>query len=49
MYRNSKVFMCIISMTVLYGMVAPAAVRYEFMPDHAITMEEDDEGCTRVG
>ena len=49
MYRNSKVFVCIISMTVLYGMAAPAAVRYEFMPDHAITMEEDDEGCTRLG
>lgn len=49
MYRNSKACVCIISMTVLYCIAAPAAVRYGFMPDLDITIEKDDEGCTRLG
>ena len=36
-------------MTVLYCIAAPAAVRYGFMPDLDITIEKDDEGCTRLG
>ena len=48
-YLNFKVCVCIISMAVLYCMAASAAVRYGFMPDQAVTMEKDDEGCTRLG